>query len=108
MFALTHSVFSERQAFDDKCFEFGVELDDIETLPTGRVVYYIAVAANRTDLLCIEGLARSLRSFFNAIPPPVSTAHRPAMSFIWTLALTGASGRACRPMLWPRRRPRSR
>ena len=62
------------EAFDDKCFEFGVELDDIELQPTtGRTVYYIAIAANRTDLLCIEGLARALRCFFSNVPPPVRT-----------------------------------
>jgi phenylalanyl-tRNA synthetase beta chain len=76
--------------FDELCFQFGVELDDVlteaeattlrganvdpGTLATGqaaRVLYYIAVPANRYDLLCIEGIARALNVFLERIPVPV-------------------------------------
>ena len=70
------------EAFDELCFEFGVELDEItsereeatksstvkldkkqlEAL-SDNVIYKIDVPANRYDLLCIEGLCRSLRIF---------------------------------------------
>ena len=89
----------EDAAFDELCFEFGIELDDVLTedaareLRTGapsaaaagggasgvipaagaaaRVLYYIAVPANRYDLLCIEGLARALNIFLGREPVPV-------------------------------------
>ncbi len=64
------------EEFDDKCFEFGVELDDVEELlAPKRTLYHIAIAANRTDLLCMEGLARALKCFFSVTPPPVSLVH---------------------------------
>ncbi len=66
--------------FDELCFEFGVELDDVtsgkieatksETCHltdaqiaslSDEVIYKIDVPANRYDLLCIEGISRSLR-----------------------------------------------
>jgi phenylalanyl-tRNA synthetase beta chain len=64
--------------FDELCFEFGVELDDVAEDPaTKKTLYYIAVAANRTDLLCIEGLARAFRSFLGHIEPPSYAAVEP-------------------------------
>jgi phenylalanyl-tRNA synthetase beta chain len=68
------------QEFDDLCFEFGVEVDDVETQVvefTGdgskeeHVVYVIAIPANRYDLLCMEGFARALRIFLDKEPAPV-------------------------------------
>ena len=65
------------EEFDDLCFEFGIELDDVtsekdmykneqqkegENL-SSEVLYKIEVAANRYDLLCLEGLALALRIF---------------------------------------------
>jgi phenylalanyl-tRNA synthetase beta chain len=58
------------EEFDEKCFEFGVELDDVQVEPK-RTLYHIAIAANRIDLLCTEGLARALKCFFSGAPPPV-------------------------------------
>ncbi|MQL98508.1 hypothetical protein Taro_031228, partial [Colocasia esculenta] len=67
--------------FDELCFEFGIELDDVTTekaiirkekhledeevpdCDEEEVIYKIEVPANRYDLLCLEGLARSLRIF---------------------------------------------
>ena len=65
------------EEFDDLCFEFGIELDEVtsekemyqtETKKEGEAlstetVYKIEVAANRYDLLCLEGLALALRIF---------------------------------------------
>mmetsp|Transcript_106401 Transcript_106401/g.297954 ORF Transcript_106401/g.297954 Transcript_106401/m.297954 type:complete len:643 (+) Transcript_106401:145-2073(+) len=70
------------EAFDELCFEFGIELDEItsereeaqksETVKLSKeqiaalsdtVVYKIDVPANRYDLLCVEGLSRALRIF---------------------------------------------
>ena len=65
------------EEFDNLCFEFGIELDDVtseqeivkneqnkedKNLST-EVLYKIEVAANRYDLLCLEGLALALRIF---------------------------------------------
>jgi phenylalanyl-tRNA synthetase beta chain len=68
--------------FDELCFEFGVEVDDVATQTieyTGdgskeeHVVYVIAIPANRYDLLCLEGFARALRVFIGAESQPVIT-----------------------------------
>lgn len=89
-------------AFEELCFAFGVELDDVltseqaaaarqhseEVAPTeegavtadgaasaaaagSKVLYYIATPANRSDLLCIEGLARAFNIFQQRMAPPV-------------------------------------
>ena len=68
--------------FDELCFEFGVELDEItsereeaeksSTVKLSKqqiaelsenVIYKIDIPANRYDLLCVEGLCRGLRIF---------------------------------------------
>lgn len=78
------------EEFDELCFEFGIELDEItsereeaqksETVKlskeqiealSDRIVYKIDVPANRYDLLCIEGLSRSLRIFLGDQDAPV-------------------------------------
>ena len=69
--------------FDELCFEFGVEVDDVETqvveftvdgqhIKEEHVVYVIAIPANRYDLLCMEGFARAIRVFIGKEAPPVS------------------------------------
>jgi phenylalanyl-tRNA synthetase beta chain len=70
------------EAFDELCFEFGVELDEItsereeatksdttklskqqlEAL-SSAIVYKVDVPANRYDLLCVEGLSRAIKIF---------------------------------------------
>eukprot|EP01038_Epipyxis_sp_PR26KG_P009765 gene9765-13136_t len=66
--------------FDELCFEFGVEVDDVATEIiefTGdgskeeHVVYVIAIPANRYDLLCLEGFARALKIFIGLQTPPI-------------------------------------
>jgi len=90
--------------FDELCFEFGVELDEVLTeseaagarqLVVGggggggggegseagavsgdTVLYYIALPANRSDLLCIEGFARALNIFLGREDVPVRARRR--------------------------------
>lgn len=76
--------------FDDLCFEFGIELDEVTSeqqfkakeaggVAAGEkkkadeneeVIYRIEIPANRYDLLCIEGLARALNIFLGRQPIP--------------------------------------
>ena len=49
--------------FDELCFEFGLELDEVVQEEDGRTTYKIEVGANRYDLLCLEGLVRNLLIF---------------------------------------------
>ncbi|KAL3845620.1 hypothetical protein ACJIZ3_003023 [Penstemon smallii] len=67
------------EEFEDLCFKFGIELDDVTTEKAiirkekhldeeepsedEEVIYKIEVPANRYDLLCLEGLAQALRIF---------------------------------------------
>ena len=75
--------------FDELCFEFGVELDEITSEKeeaikasgtqlskaelanlSDRVIYKIDVPANRYDLLCMEGLTRALKIFLGNMDAP--------------------------------------
>eukprot|EP01089_Gocevia_fonbrunei_P018812 TRINITY_DN6465_c0_g8_i1.p1 TRINITY_DN6465_c0_g8~~TRINITY_DN6465_c0_g8_i1.p1 ORF type:complete len:576 (+),score=127.87 TRINITY_DN6465_c0_g8_i1:43-1770(+) len=51
-----------QKEFEDLCFDFGLELDGV-TIEGTEEVYKIDIPANRYDILCLEGLARSLRIF---------------------------------------------
>ena len=73
------------EEFDDLCFEFGIELDEVTTEQkmfeneqkksgshlSNEILYKIEVAANRYDLLCLEGLALALKVFLEKEPMPV-------------------------------------
>ncbi|GLT78406.1 hypothetical protein SLA2020_499430 [Shorea laevis] len=67
-----------QEEFEDLCFRFGIELDDVTTERAiirkekhleeeadddEEVIYKIEVPANRYDLLCLEGLAQALCVF---------------------------------------------
>ncbi|VDM50406.1 unnamed protein product [Toxocara canis] len=71
--------------FDELCFDYGLELDEVTSERTavekergGKVaeglceeeVYRIELPANRYDLLAIEGLSRAIRIFLNEISQP--------------------------------------
>ncbi|KAI3460664.1 hypothetical protein Pfo_017327 [Paulownia fortunei] len=74
------------EEFEDLCFKFGIELDDVTTekaiirkekhleeeepSENEEVIYKIEVPANRYDLLCLEGLAQALRIFDGLDPMP--------------------------------------
>ncbi|CAB9507261.1 Phenylalanine--tRNA ligase beta subunit [Seminavis robusta] len=78
------------EAFDELCFEFGVELDEVtsereEAQKSATVkltkdqiaslsdkeIYKIDVPANRYDLLCVEGMSRALKIFLGDMEAPV-------------------------------------
>jgi phenylalanyl-tRNA synthetase beta chain len=86
-----------QEQFDNLCFEFGVELDEVTSQReifrkehavklqdpaqkkalekqllaiTDEELYKIDTPANRYDLLCAEGMAMALRVFKGAIPNP--------------------------------------
>jgi phenylalanyl-tRNA synthetase beta chain len=75
------------EKFDEICFEFGIELDEITSEReifqneqkkenkdlSSDVLYKIEVPANRYDLLCLEGLAMSLRVFLGKSKIPKYT-----------------------------------
>ncbi|BEJ18163.1 hypothetical protein CspHIS471_0704400 [Cutaneotrichosporon sp. HIS471] len=75
------------EEFDELCFDFGIELDedttaDVEAarkagLPTEAPQLKIEIPANRYDLLCSEGLARSLRVFLGREAPTYYTLAKP-------------------------------
>ncbi|XP_039986535.1 phenylalanine--tRNA ligase beta subunit [Xiphias gladius] len=73
------------EEFDELCFEFGLELDEItsekeiisreqgDCKASGAsdiILYKIDVPANRYDLLCLEGLVRGLQVFKNKLEAP--------------------------------------
>ncbi|XP_075892961.1 phenylalanine--tRNA ligase beta subunit [Nelusetta ayraudi] len=73
------------EEFDELCFEYGLELDEItsekeliskeqgDTKASGAsdaILYKIDVPANRYDLLCLEGLVRGLQVFKNKLEAP--------------------------------------
>eukprot|EP00916_Digyalum_oweni_P012398 GHVL01020523.1.p1 GENE.GHVL01020523.1~~GHVL01020523.1.p1 ORF type:complete len:631 (+),score=119.21 GHVL01020523.1:31-1893(+) len=74
--------------FQDLCFEFGIELDEVTSEKemimkekgeeaaknaSDAEIWKVDIPANRYDLLCIEGIARSLRIFCNKEKPPQYT-----------------------------------
>ncbi|XP_051719304.1 phenylalanine--tRNA ligase beta subunit [Ctenopharyngodon idella] len=73
------------EEFDELCFEFGLELDEITSEKdiisreqgdekaegaSDVVLYKIDVPANRYDLLCLEGLVRGLQVFKQRMEAP--------------------------------------
>uniref|UniRef100_A0A8C6UG08 Phenylalanine--tRNA ligase beta subunit n=1 Tax=Neogobius melanostomus TaxID=47308 RepID=A0A8C6UG08_9GOBI len=77
-------VFPADEEFDELCFEFGLELDEITSEKeiiskeqgdckaseaSDIILYKIDVPANRYDLLCLEGLVRGLQVFKNKYAP---------------------------------------
>lgn len=67
--------------FDELCFEFGIELDDVviepvvkteenKDEPKEETIYKIDIPANRYDLLCIEGLSRALLVYLEKMKTP--------------------------------------
>ncbi|XP_042217448.1 phenylalanine--tRNA ligase beta subunit-like [Homarus americanus] len=58
------------EEFDELCFQYGLEVDDIVDEPEKGITYKIEVGANRYDLLCIEGIARSLSVYLGKESQP--------------------------------------
>lgn len=77
------------QEFDELCFEFGIELDEVTTEKrqvlnmaggnadvaslSDEVIYKIEIPANRYDLLCLEGLVDALRVYLGKAQMPSVT-----------------------------------
>ncbi|THU64374.1 hypothetical protein C4D60_Mb01t25810 [Musa balbisiana] len=89
LFAALGKTYTQEE-FEALCFEFGIELDDVTTEKAiirkekhleddeadeedEEVIYKIEVAANRYDLLCLEGIARALRIFIGSEKNPIYT-----------------------------------
>ena len=91
LFASIKKTFTDQQ-FDDLCFHYGIELDEITserqlmekehaTSTTGiasaskqglsdEVIYKLEVAANRYDMLSVEGISRTIGIFLGTLPIP--------------------------------------
>lgn len=73
--------------FEDLCFEFGIELDDVLNEKVEReneknkfddvITYRIEIPANRYDLLSVEGLGRALAIFLQKNTQPNFKLNRP-------------------------------
>ena len=104
------------EEFDELAFEFGVELDEItserkeatksstvnlskEQLAalSDEVIYKIDVPANRYDLLCIEGISRSLRVFLGEMDAPTFTVLPPSDEEISTMTVVKSNTDTIRP-----------
>ncbi|XP_042382943.1 phenylalanine--tRNA ligase beta subunit, cytoplasmic-like isoform X1 [Zingiber officinale] len=92
LFAALGETYTQEE-FEELCFKFGIELDDVTTEKAiirkekhleeeeeaeagdedEEVIYKIEVAANRYDLLCLEGIARALRIFIEKEASPLYT-----------------------------------
>jgi phenylalanyl-tRNA synthetase beta chain len=102
--------------FDELCFEFGIELDEITSerneatksdacrLSQGQilalsdeVIYKIDVPANRYDLLCIEGISRSLRVFNGDMDSPAYRVSSPPDPNPTTMTVLKANVDTIRP-----------
>ncbi|GMI42046.1 hypothetical protein TeGR_g14003 [Tetraparma gracilis] len=93
LFAALGQTYTDHE-FDELCFEFGVELDEITSdleeakkadLPaemlkglSSEVTYKIDVPANRYDLLCVEGLSRAIKVFLGRQEAPLYELVEPA------------------------------
>jgi len=81
LFEALGQTFTEEE-FDELCFEFGLELDEVvtETSDEGKeeVVYKLDIGANRYDLLCLEGLVRALLVFQGKLAVPKYSLTKPA------------------------------
>jgi len=77
--------------FDELCFEFGLELDEVVTEVNDQgkeeIVYKIEIGANRYDLLCLEGLVRSLLVFQGKLSAPVYSLSKPDQGQVQQLLL---------------------
>lgn len=87
---LTRPTFSVAdEQFDELCFEFGIELDEVTSERqlvakeqgeeraanlSDEAIYRIEVPANRYDLLTTEGLVRTLRAYLTNQLSPVCAA----------------------------------
>jgi len=76
LFQLLGRTYTHKE-FDELCFEFGIELDEDTTEDVKgtdeRPQYKIEIAANRYDMLCIEGIAQALNEYLGKVESPEYT-----------------------------------
>mgnify|MGYP001974034376 CR=1 FL=1 len=96
LFAALGKTYTE-EAFDELCFEFGIELDEVtsekemnskflgdasagaaDADASDEVIYKIDIPANRYDLLCHEGISKALNVFMGRCPSPTFRLIEPA------------------------------
>lgn len=81
LFKALGQTFTEEE-FDELCFEFGLELDEVVKEPNDEgkeeVVYKLDIGANRYDLLCLEGVVRALLVFQGKLDAPKYSLTKPA------------------------------
>mmetsp|Transcript_43993 Transcript_43993/g.113713 ORF Transcript_43993/g.113713 Transcript_43993/m.113713 type:complete len:630 (-) Transcript_43993:171-2060(-) len=97
---------ASEERFEDLCFDFGLELDDVtsdfeiackergEAAAKGlskRVIFKVDVPANRYDLLCLEGLVRALRVFKGEMPAPTYKLTAPAPAANMRMTVTAST-----------------
>lgn len=100
LFKALGKTYSEDE-FQNLCFEFGLELDDVTTEKqmitkeqgseqsigaSEEIIYKIDIPANRYDLLSLEGLVTGLLVFLNKMPVPSYKAIRPKVPEKLTMA----------------------
>ncbi|XP_030564181.1 phenylalanine--tRNA ligase beta subunit [Drosophila novamexicana] len=92
--------------FQDLCFAFGLELDEVTTEKqmltkeqgdvaaaadaSEEIIYRIDIPANRYDLLCLEGLVTGLRVFQGKVKPPKFDFVEPAQRQVLKIASSTA------------------
>ncbi|KAF8311820.1 phenylalanyl-tRNA synthetase subunit beta [Clavulina sp. PMI_390] len=89
--------------FDELCFEFGLELDEDTTeeveenikkgLPAERPQLKIEIAANRYDMLCIEGISRAMLAFLEKQKAPTYKLIAPPDGKLLTISVTPDTAR---------------
>ena len=97
LFAALGKTYTEEE-FDELCFEFGIELDEVTSekemnskflgdkaqsetsseSASDEVIYKIDIPANRYDLLCHEGISKALNVFMGRCPSPTFRLIEPA------------------------------
>ena len=95
LFAALGKTYTEEE-FDELCFEFGIELDEVTSeremnskflgdkaaaaggAASDEVIYKIDIPANRYDLLCHEGISKALNVFMGRCPSPTFRLIEPA------------------------------
>merc|ERR1712178_302607 len=60
----------DEDAFQNLCFDFGIELDDVVE-EEGETIFKIDIPANRYDLLCIQGISQALNTFRQKEKEPI-------------------------------------
>ncbi|XP_033763908.1 LOW QUALITY PROTEIN: phenylalanine--tRNA ligase beta subunit-like [Pecten maximus] len=80
------------EEFNELCFEFGLEAEEpeeeeLQQNPELALEFKVDIPANRYDLLCIEGLTRSLKVFLEKIKAPRYEALEPSASQLQELTV---------------------